>query len=196
MRKAIHDTFLRLYAENKPYEDLATQKALSYFNRLLAPPLRRRSPYPAGLGPEAPEAKGASPSPTGEEKPYEITEVQETENYKTTNYDAKLSNGETDIKIEVKTDHRSRVTGNFFIEFSQYGKASGVATTEADYYVINDTVDYYLISVQDIGEILQVMDEEDTLKVISVRSPHCKNMVTKGWLMKKSDVLKFATVLA
>ncbi len=96
MRKAIHDTFLRLYAENKPYEDLATQKALSYFNRLLAPPLRRRSPYPTGLGPEAPEAsswtptvKGASPLsprtpmvPKGEGKPYEITEVQENANYK------------------------------------------------------------------------------------------------------------------
>ena len=164
MRKDMYDTFLRLYAENKPFEELATQKALSYFN-------------------------------VGEGKPYEITETQENYNYKTINYDAKLDNGETDINIEVKTDHRSKYTGNFFIEFSQYGKASGLATTEADYYVINDAIYYYLISVEDICELLRDMDEEDTLKVVSVPSRHCKKMVTKGWLLRKSDVLKFATLL-
>ena len=79
-----------------------------------------------------------------------------------------------------------------FIEFPQYGKASGFATTEADYYVINDTIDYYLISVDDIGEILRVMDEDNELKNISVRIPSGKNMVTKGWLIKQSKMISKA----
>ena len=165
MQKAIYNNFLRQYAENRPYEDIATQKALAHFNRL------------------------------SEEKPYEITDVQEKENYKTIQYDAKLDNGETSIKIEVKTDHKSRQTGNCFIEFSQYGKASGFATTEADYYVINDTLDYYLISVEDIGEILRVMDADDELKDISVRTPFGKKMVTKGWLIKQNRMISKAVCI-
>ena len=150
MQKAIYANFLRRYAESKPYEIIATEKALAHFNKL------------------------------SDKRPYEVTEVQEKENYKKTQNDAKLDNGEKSIKIEVKTDYKSRQTGNCFIEFSQYGKASGFATTEADYYVINDTIDYYLISVDDIGEILRIMDEDNELNDISVRIPFGRNMVTKG----------------
>ena len=162
MQKAIYDNFLRQYAANRPYEAIATEKALAHFNKQSV------------------------------ERPYEVTEVQEKKNYKRTQYDAKLDNGEKSIKIEVKTDHVSRQTGNCFIEFAQYGKASGFATTEADFYVINDTIDYYLISVDDISEILRVMDEDKELKDISVRIPSGKNMVTKGWLIKQSKMISKA----
>ena len=51
------------------------------------------------------------------------------------------------LKYEVKTEPASLKTGNFFIEFEGYKKPSGISTTEADYYIINDTLTYYLISV-------------------------------------------------
>lgn len=41
-------------------------------------------------------------------------------------------------KIEVKTDKhtiKGRATGNIFIEYESRGKPSGIATTEADYWV-------------------------------------------------------------
>ena len=51
------------------------------------------------------------------------------------------------LKYEVKTEPASLKTGNFFIEFEGYGKPTGINATDADYYIINDTITYYLISV-------------------------------------------------
>ncbi len=68
------------------------------------------------------------------------------------------------IKIEVNTNHTSRQTGNYLREFSPYGKALSIATTEADYYVIHDTAHYYLVSVEYIGQILRIMDVADELE--------------------------------
>ena len=55
----------------------------------------------------------------------------------------------SDNKIyEVKTDEASLRTNNYFIEFVGYGKSSGIATTEAEYYILTDTKIYYLINVE------------------------------------------------
>jgi hypothetical protein len=51
------------------------------------------------------------------------------------------------LKYEVKTDEMSIKTNNFFIEFGGYDKPSGIAITEAEFYIINDTSIYYLIDV-------------------------------------------------
>ena len=59
------------------------------------------------------------------------------------------------IKYEVKTDVMSLKTGNIFIEFMGYGKPSGIATTEANFYIINDTVNYYMISVLKLKELVK-----------------------------------------
>ena len=42
----------------------------------------------------------------------------------------------TGAKVEVKTDFQAYHTGNFFIEYESRGKASGIATTQADYYTL------------------------------------------------------------
>ena len=57
------------------------------------------------------------------------------------------------LKYEVKTDAMSLKTNNFFIEFFGYNKPSGIATTEANYYIINDTSIYYLIEINKLKEI-------------------------------------------
>ena len=49
------------------------------------------------------------------------------------------------IKYEVKYDRASNNTGNFYIEYNGYGKLSGISTTEAQYYIITDGINYYLI---------------------------------------------------
>ena len=49
------------------------------------------------------------------------------------------------IKYEVKTEPSSLKTNNVFIEFKAYGIPLGITTTEANYYIINDTINYYLI---------------------------------------------------
>ena len=59
------------------------------------------------------------------------------------------------LKYEVKTEPTSLKTNNFFIEFEGYKKPSGISTTEADYYIINDTITYYLISVSKLKLLIK-----------------------------------------
>ena len=39
------------------------------------------------------------------------------------------------FKLEVKFDSMAHVTGNIFIEYSSRGKPSGIAVTDAEYYL-------------------------------------------------------------
>ena len=43
---------------------------------------------------------------------------------------------DNNISYEIKTDIRAATTNNIFVEFIQNGKLSGIATTEADNYII------------------------------------------------------------
>ena len=84
-------------------------------------------------------------------KPYEIeaakriiklnnVEVKKwCNNYK---YDFKTSDN---LKYEVKTESMSLKTGNFYTEFYGYGKETGITTTKAIFYIISDTINYYLL---------------------------------------------------
>jgi hypothetical protein len=45
-----------------------------------------------------------------------------------------LFNGNS-VKIEVKVDYMAHKTGNVFIEYSSRGKPSGIATTDAKYWM-------------------------------------------------------------
>lgn len=60
-----------------------------------------------------------------------------------------------DFKYEVKTDEMSLKTNNFFIEFMGYGKPSGIAITEAEFYIINDTIIYYLIDTDILKQLVK-----------------------------------------
>lgn len=152
----IWENFQRRYAECKPYEEAGLEKSLAYFN---------------------------SSNPT---KPYSITQVQDKANHNSMLYDGKLSNGEEEIKIEVKTDMKSKVTGNFFIEYSQYGKKSGISTTQADYWVINDTENYWLIPV---SIIVRTLRELYVNKALKTAQNVTHGYVTKGYIIKKSILL-------
>ena len=70
------------------------------------------------------------------------------DNYK---YDFETSDN---LKYEVKTDEASIKTNNIFIEFYGYNKPSGISITEANFYIINDTINYYLISVKNLKQLI------------------------------------------
>ena len=80
------------------------------------------------------------------------------------------------IKYEVKTDVMSLKTSNIFIEFMGYGKPSGIATTEANFYIINDTINYYLISVIKLKQLVKntrILNTKDGLTsgfIISIKT--------------------------
>ncbi|MEY4282253.1 MAG: uncultured phage MedDCM-OCT-S30-C28 [Bacteroidota bacterium] len=46
-----------------------------------------------------------------------------------------LFNNPSKIKIEVKHDRIAHKTGNVFIEYESRGQKSGIATTDADYWI-------------------------------------------------------------
>jgi hypothetical protein len=79
------------------------------------------------------------------------------------------------LKYEVKTDEMSIKTNNFFIEFLGYGKPSGIATTEAEFYIINDTSIYYLIETDKLKEL-----------VLNTRIFKTKDGKTSGHLLSRT----------
>ena len=112
-------------------------------------------------------------------QPYEVEAAQRIEklnkvkviNFNDDNkYDFLTSDN---LKYEVKTEPASIKTNNFFIEFLGYNKPSGITTTDADYYIISDTINYYLISV-------------DKLKILveNARIITTKDKLTYGYLIK------------
>lgn len=57
-------------------------------------------------------------------------------------------------KIEVKTDYKATQTGNIFVEYFSRGKASGISTTQAEWYAYllsNDKI--ILISTKKLKQI-------------------------------------------
>lgn len=85
-----------------------------------------------------------------------------------------------DIKYEVKTDEASKKTNNFFIEFSGYKKPSGIATTESNYYILSNTVDYYLIETGKLKELIK----NNTFKIVKVKTND-----TYGYLINKNIII-------
>ena len=68
-------------------------------------------------------------------------------------YDFKTIAG---IKYEVKLEPSSKKTNNYFIAHFAYGKPSGIATTQAQFYIFTNTDNYYLINVDELKQIVQV----------------------------------------
>jgi hypothetical protein len=93
-------------------------------------------------------------------------------------YDFKTSEN---ITYEVKTDVYSLKSPNYFIEFEYNGKPSGITKSESDYYIINDTKIYYLITTKDLKNICK--------KCKPCTSKLCK---TSGYLVPKDLLQKFS----
>lgn len=119
-------------------------------------------------------------------KPYEIEagkriELKNNTTIKQFNDDFKFDFETLDgIKYEVKTEPSSLKTNNFFIEFKGYGKPSGISITESNFYIINDTNNYYLIHTYTLIQIIK----ENTFKIVST-----KDKKTFGYLINKDIII-------
>ena len=87
------------------------------------------------------------------------------------------------LKYEVKTEPASIKTNNFFIEFLGYNKPSGITTTEADYYIISDTINYYLISVSSLKILVE------NARIITTKDKLTYGYLIKTKLIKDNSIL-------
>lgn len=74
--------------------------------------------------------------------------------------------------IEVKFDFGTHRTGNFFIEYESRGKPSGIATTQADYWM--------LIAASEKGQRLKEsiadLDSSDILHAVLIHTDRLKHL--------------------
>ena len=62
-------------------------------------------------------------------------------------------------KVEVKTDRMAHITGNIYVEVYSRGKASGISTTQANYWI-------FIIQENDYALIINVEKLKDICRVI------------------------------
>jgi hypothetical protein len=86
------------------------------------------------------------------------------------------------IKYEVKTDEYSIKSGNYFIEFQGYNKPSGLTTTQAAFYILTNTINYYLIDI----DILRALTKNKPIRTT-------KDGLTYGYLINKTLIIKHST---
>ena len=65
---------------------------------------------------------------------------------------------ETSTSVEVKSDQKSKYTGNLVIEVSMYNKPSALMTTLADYWVIWTGDEYIWIRPDDLKKMIILED--------------------------------------
>ena len=90
------------------------------------------------------------------------------------------------IKYEVKTEPASLKTCNYFVEFHAYDVPSGISITKANYYIITNTIDYYLIDVNKLKELCE--NEKTQIKTT-------KDKLTSGYLLKKHQIINNSVVI-
>ena len=111
---------------------------------------------------------------------YNIVVKKWCDNYK---YDFKCTNN---LKYELKCEPTSLRTNNFFIEYFAYGKPSGITTTQSNYYIFCDTINYYLIETIK----LKMLIEEHTFKIIQTNDKK-----TYGYLINKNIIIKRCIII-
>ena len=100
----------------------------------------------------------------------------------------------TDKKIEVKSERGMWMkTGNICIEYQSYGKPSGIANTEADYWFHNLCIgdDIFCTLIFDVPKLKKLIEKLDFKKSVSGGDHNASRM----WLVNirklfTSDVFK------
>lgn len=106
----------------------------------------------------------------------------------------------TDSTIEVKIDFACWLTGNFFIEYESRGKPSGIATTQADYWMLIATskqgrrLKKTLEDVEKDDILFSILLSTDRLKEICKTNFYRVNVnggdknTSKGLLIKSNEL--------
>ena len=90
-------------------------------------------------------------------------------------------------KVEVKSDTMAHITGNIFIEYESRGKPSGIATTDANYWI-------YKINELNFALIFDVIKLKEKLRYYFKNNMYMKNggdnNTSKGFLIPITQILK------
>lgn len=94
---------------------------------------------------------------------------------------------EIEKSVEVKSDEKSKYTGNIVVEIEFDGKPSALSTTKADYWVWYD------------GELLSWFTVDDIYRCLKDTKTPLREFVGKGdtkskkaYLVKKTDLYRYA----
>lgn len=93
---------------------------------------------------------------------------------------------EVNFGIEVKSDQKSKFTGNIVVEIEFNGKPSALSTTKAKYWVFYDGYDYTWIRVK---EIFRCISENKLTPVEFTGRGDTKSK--KAYLIKKYQLFKY-----
>lgn len=100
----------------------------------------------------------------------------------------------TDKKVEVKSERDMWVrTGNIAVEYESYGKPSGIAITEADYWFHNLCIgdETFATLVFDVPSLKRIIDNLDYKKTVSGGDHNASRMYLLNiQKLFSSDVIK------
>tara|TARA_A100001035_G_scaffold270768_1_gene258223 strand:+ start:490 stop:906 length:417 start_codon:yes stop_codon:yes gene_type:complete len=100
----------------------------------------------------------------------------------------------TDKKVEVKSERDMWIrTGNIAIEYESYGKPSGIAATEADYWFHNLCIgdETFATLVFDVPSLKRIIDNLDYKKTVSGGDHNASRMYLLNiQKLFSSDVIK------
>lgn len=86
----------------------------------------------------------------------------------------------TSRTVEVKMDFGVHKTGNFYIEYSSRGKPSGIANTEADYWILIGASEEGLRHrYEDVA-----VDESDIMYFITIPTERLKHLCRTKYFLK------------
>ena len=112
-----------------------------------------------------------------------VIERQNETNYKIIHYDIKTDDNKT---YEIKADIKSNLTNNFFIEYSQYNKQSGILITQAQYHILIHNELFYCIETDKIKKLIEIKH---------YRTASTRDGLSKGFLIPVSDIIKNSVVI-
>jgi len=105
-------------------------------------------------------------------KQFNVTITERNNDYK---YDFRTSDAS---KYEVKADLLSNKTGSFFVEYEYKDKASGIKTSESDYYIFIDESTIHVIKTSKLRNIIKKNRIDKVVKLI-----YARNCYTKAYLI-------------
>jgi hypothetical protein len=93
---------------------------------------------------------------------------------------------EVQKSVEVKSDEKSKYTGNIVIEVEFNGKPSALSTTKADYWVIHDGYEFHWM----LPDMIRKCIEENNLRLYSFTAKGDTNE-KKAYLIKKEILYSY-----
>ena len=83
------------------------------------------------------------------------------------------------LTYEIKADHLVLKTGNFFIEFYGYGRPSGISISLSNYYILTDTLYFFLIPTDKLKQLVE-----------NCEIKHTANGSTSGYIINRYFIVK------